>query len=106
MMPICDGDDIPTTCIFRAVLSNTALRQQAAKTSQNGQIIVCPRTKTQDGTSSNDFLMECTLGSDGSIYLAGYTTGNWSDINVGHEDFAAAKLDADGNEIWRWQVRE
>lgn len=46
------------------------------------------------------------MGSDGFIYIAGYTLGDWAGTNAGDEDFAAAKLDADGNEIWRWQVKD
>lgn len=32
--------------------------------------------------------------------------GDWAGSNLGEDDFVAAKLDADGIEIWRWQVRE
>lgn len=42
---------------------------------------------------------------DDSIVLAGYTSGAWADTNKGPNDFAAIKLDSDGNEIWKWQVR-
>ena len=38
--------------------------------------------------------------------MAGYTYGNWSGVKSEEfqADFAAVKLDADGNELWRWQV--
>ena len=36
--------------------------------------------------------------------LAGHTTGNWSGVNAGEPDFAACELDANGSEVWRWQV--
>lgn len=45
---------------------------------------------------------------DGSVMLAGITGGTWGGAysNVGGEyDFAAVKLDANGDEVWRWQVR-
>ncbi len=44
--------------------------------------------------------------SDGSIVLAGSTTGAWDEAGekVGIRDFAAVALDEDGQELWRWQV--
>lgn len=59
----------------------------------------------QGGTDAEDGLYKCMVGSNGSIYLAGFTAGDWAGSNAGLDDFAAAKLDSDGNEIWRWQVR-
>lgn len=50
---------------------------------------------------------------DGSVVLAGHTTGDW-DLNsstgttsntAGVFRFAAVKLNADGVEVWRWEVR-
>lgn len=40
------------------------------------------------------------------MVLAGYTYGNWSGVNSGGDkgDFAVVMLDADGLELWRWQV--
>lgn len=37
--------------------------------------------------------------------MAGHTAGDWDEVNAGEEDFAAVKLDQDGLELWRWQVR-
>lgn len=48
---------------------------------------------------------DAAIGIDGSVFLAGYTLGNWGDVNAGRSDFAVVKIDADGNEIWRLQVR-
>ena len=45
------------------------------------------------------------MAGDGSVVLAGASSGNWSGLNRGGQDFAAVKIDSDGNEIWRWQVR-
>lgn len=58
----------------------------------------------QDGTPEEDDLVEVILTPDGSIVLAGYTRGDWDGQNAGEADFAAIKLDAEGNEIWRLQV--
>ncbi|CAM9680316.1 unnamed protein product, partial [Laminaria digitata] len=55
------------------------------------------------GTVGIDIFSAVTLGSAGSVFLAGHTTGNWSGLNAGEPDFAACKLDTDGKEIWRWQ---
>lgn len=60
---------------------------------------------TQDGTSSNDEIQAAAATGDGFVVLAGYTFGEWSEGLTGEEcDFAAVKLDANGTEVWRWQV--
>lgn len=43
-------------------------------------------------------------GADGSATLVGYTEGAWNRTNHGNLDFAGAKLDSEGAEVWRWQV--
>lgn len=45
------------------------------------------------------------MAADGSVILVGITSGNWSMENVGNVDFAAAKVDPDAEEVWRWQAR-
>lgn len=42
--------------------------------------------------------------ADGSIVLAGTTSGEWDGELAGILDFAAVALDEDGVELWRWQV--
>lgn len=45
------------------------------------------------------------MAVNGSVVMAGYTSGDWDgEVHAGGDDFAAVKLDADGNEVWRWQV--
>lgn len=46
------------------------------------------------------------VGVDGSVVLVGSTSGDWSTThtNSTSQDFAAVKLDADGAELWRFQV--
>lgn len=44
------------------------------------------------------------MADDGSVLLAGSTTGNWDGDNHGMKDFAAVKVNSDSNEGWRWQV--
>lgn len=61
----------------------------------------------QDGSDYNDEFFAAAIGNDGSVVMAGYTEGNWSTTNAGDlgtRDFAAAKIDADGVLIWKWQV--
>lgn len=43
--------------------------------------------------------------ADGSVFLSGFTEGDWKGIHKGLEYFAAVKLDIDGQEEWRYQVR-
>ena len=58
----------------------------------------------QDGTDGLDSVSAAVVGDNDSVVLAGYTSGSWSGITVGQADAAAVKLDANGNELWRWQV--
>ena len=60
----------------------------------------------QNGTTGNDEIYGAANGRDGSIVLAGVTEGAWRGAHAGGlRDFCAVKLDADGGEVWRWQVR-
>lgn len=43
---------------------------------------------------------------DGSILLSGFTADSFAGKNIGSYDVAAIKLDANGNEIWRYQVSD
>lgn len=58
----------------------------------------------QDGTAEDDIIKGVAAGEDGSTILAGYTKGAWAGSNDGSYDVAAVKLDANGIEVWRWQV--
>ena len=64
------------------------------------------RIPVQGGTAFADVLSTVLVGEDGSVVLAGYTTGSWVDSNAGEEDYLVVKLDSDGNEVWVWQVRD
>ena len=44
------------------------------------------------------------MAEDGSVVLAGSTTGDWNTTNAGEPDFAVLKLDGDGTLVWKWQV--
>lgn len=48
--------------------------------------------------------IHAAVGDDGSFVLAGLTDGEWGDSFDDSSDFAAVKLDENGNELWRWQV--
>lgn len=60
----------------------------------------------QDGTDEFDSISAAVVRDDDSVVLAGYSCGNWSGLSTGQADFAAVKLAADGNELWRWQVKQ
>lgn len=58
----------------------------------------------QEGTPYSDWMASVAVAEDGAIFLAGATGGYWvGDISSGM-DFALAKLDPDGEVLWRWQV--
>ena len=59
----------------------------------------------QGGSEQSDFARDVAIGDDGSVFLAGFTFGDWSNVKSGGSDFAVVKLSTDGNELWRWQVR-
>lgn len=73
--------------------------------SNAGETAVCPSHARQDGTTSDDVIYDVAIGIDGSVFLAGDTGGGWSVANAALTDFVVVKLDAEGNELWRRQVR-
>ena len=58
----------------------------------------------QGGTIDEDYALAAVATTNGTFVLAGTTRGDWGGPNAGDVDFAALKLDADGNVIWKWQV--
>lgn len=58
----------------------------------------------KEGTSGDDLVYALAMMDDGSTILAGSTGGDWNGTNLGGQDFAASKLDVNGNLIWTWQV--
>lgn len=59
----------------------------------------------QGGTDGDDQLTSAVPAGDGSVVLSGDTNGSFSGSNTGGFDFVAVKLDADGNVLWKWQVK-
>ena len=56
--------------------------------------------------SSSDFGNALTTGSDGSIYIAGYTEGDLDGIsNAGGKDAFISKYDSNGNKIWSKTIK-
>lgn len=41
---------------------------------------------------------------DGSVVLVGYSAGDWAGRNAGGRDFAAVKVDSDGQVLWMRQA--
>ncbi|CAN0049267.1 unnamed protein product, partial [Sphacelaria rigidula] len=62
-------------------------------------------TTKQGGTTNTDNLFSGAAGESDTVVLTGRTDGNWEGTNAGDFDFLVVKLGADGDEIWRWQVR-
>ncbi|CAM9731332.1 unnamed protein product [Ectocarpus fasciculatus] len=58
----------------------------------------------QDGTSAADKLFGAAILDDDSVVVTGYSEGDWAETNAGGSDFCAARLDANGSEMWRWQA--
>ncbi|CAM9534982.1 unnamed protein product [Ectocarpus sp. 12 AP-2014] len=58
----------------------------------------------QDGTSVADKLFGAAILDDDSVIVTGYSEGDWAETNAGGSDFCAARLDANGSEMWRWQA--
>lgn len=60
----------------------------------------------QDGTSRGDYAEGAAVAADGTIVVVGNTYGSWATSLTDTEwsDFAAFKLDADGELLWRWRV--
>lgn len=72
----------------------------------------------QDGTVGHDLANAVAMAEDGSVVIAGHSRGDLLGLGtVENSDsttlspqwlgggFAAIKLDSDGTEMWRWQVR-
>lgn len=53
-----------------------------------------------------DDILSGAVRPDGSIFVVGYTEGDWDGANIGGADFAGAMLTAEGKELWRWMVSE
>lgn len=61
----------------------------------------------QSETIGFDACTTAAMAPDGSVVLAGMTSGVWNGKYAGgHSDFAAVKLGATGKEEWRWQARQ
>ena len=53
------------------------------------------------GTSGTDYANSVTTGSDGAIYVAGYTSGNLDgETNSGGQDAFVTKYNTDGTKAW------
>lgn len=59
----------------------------------------------QEGTPATDKVFGVAILGDDSVVITGYTEGAIAETNAGGSDVCAVRLDADGTEVWRWQVR-
>ncbi|WP_420434916.1 hypothetical protein [Candidatus Poriferisocius sp.] len=70
-----------------------------ARYSPDGQL----RWSRQTGGPQNDSPLGVSVAPDGSIYVGGFTEGDFASPNQGSADVWLAHYDADGNELWRRQ---
>ena len=59
---------------------------------------------TQLGSAALDWTQGAGAGPDGGLLVAGSTEGSFAAANAGERDMLVVLLDADGNELWRWQA--
>ena len=57
----------------------------------------------QTGGEANDSPLGVSVAPDGSIYVGGFTDGDFAGPNQGSADVWLARFDGDGNELWRTQ---
>ena len=70
-----------------------------ARYSPDGQL----RWSRQTGGPKNDSPLGVSVAPDGTIYVGGFTEGDFASPNQGSADVWLARYDADGNELWRRQ---
>lgn len=58
----------------------------------------------QGGSANHDLANAVAVTEEGFVVLAGTTWGDWNGTNKGDSDFAACKLDINGNLLWKWQA--
>lgn len=65
----------------------------------------------QNGTLLPDGVADVAMSDDGSVVLTGYSSGVFnvssspSSYLADESNFVAIKLDIEGAEVWRWQVK-
>lgn len=98
----------PATCLIRSfthVETITTRRKVLSCVSEATLLGTFSPVVGQEGASIDIVASYAsTARADGSIVLAGVTTGDWFGDVAGSADFAAVALDEDGQELWRWQV--
>ena len=62
-----------------------------------------PVWSLQVGGPHNDSPLGVSAAPDGSVYVGGFTDGDFASPNQGSADVWLARFDADGNELWRRQ---
>ncbi len=70
-----------------------------ARYSPDGQL----RWSRQTGGPKNDSPLGVSVAPDDTIYVGGFTEGDFASPNQGSADVWLARYDADGNELWRRQ---
>lgn len=75
------------------------------RTKLNNLTVFFPLTVIlKGGTEEDDYCNGVAMANDGSIIVAGESSGDWGDAMAGFDNFVAVKLDAAGEQIWVWLV--
>lgn len=95
----------PAWCVLQIFSAKFPQSFCLIKTAPTVWFCYCVCVSPQDGTEEDEALYGMAVGGDGSIVLVGGSPGVWTTQHEDEWDFVAVKLDANGNEVWRWQVR-
>ena len=96
------GGDIVVTAATQGSLAADNQGQRdvyLARYAPSGEL----RWAIQTGGPKNDSPLGVSVAPDGSIYVGGFTEGDFAATNQGSADVWLARFDADGNELWRRQ---
>ncbi len=96
-----DGSVVVAAATEGSLAGNNQGQRDAyvARYSGNGELVWA----LQVGGPQNDSPLGVSVAPDGSIYVGGFTDGDFASPNQGSADVWLARFDAGGNELWRRQ---
>ncbi|MFL0706586.1 Calx-beta domain-containing protein, partial [Cylindrospermopsis raciborskii] len=84
-------------------LASVTIDGKTVEVEKNGSILPVVAWTRLLGTSGIDFGVDLTVGTDGSLYIVGFTEGNLDGSNRGLQDAFIAKYDDNGTNVWKKQ---
>ncbi|EFA71153.1 SBBP repeat-containing protein [Cylindrospermopsis raciborskii] len=84
-------------------LASVTIDGKTVEVEKNGSILPVVAWTRLLGTSGIDFGADLTVGTDGSLYIVGFTEGNLDGSNRGLQDAFIAKYDENGTNVWKKQ---